>query len=480
MRLENYPFSGKDDYPRRFQYTWFSLFPSWLEYSPLKDVAYCLPCYLFSKKPSGRPGSNVFIVTGFKNWRKVNNGKNCAFLKHIGKDPCSPHNIAVSACQDLLNQNCHIRNVLEVQSSDQIMKNRLRLKTSIDTVRFLSLQACAFRGHDESIESRNQGNFLEMIKLIASHNDEVAKVVLENAPFNSKYTSPKIQKELLNILSRKVKNHICEEIGDSKFCIVVDEARDESKKEQMALVLKFVDKNGYDGACNMRGEWNGLQALFLTDCPYAYYVHCFAHRLQLALVAASREVIPIHQFFSKLTFIVNIVCSSSKRHDELQAAKLDEIAYLLEIDELEKGKGANQIGTLKRAGDTRWSSHFSSICSLINMYDATCLVLEKITVDGSTYSQHGDVDNAYKSLTSFEFILILYLMREIMGITDVLCQALQQQSQDIVNVMRLVCSTKGLIQNLRENGWDKDIATSFSSDSIIEDFKSLKERKRAL
>ena len=46
----------------------------------------------------------MFFI-GFKSWRKVNNGKNCAFLKHIGKDPCSPHNIAVSACQDLLNQN---------------------------------------------------------------------------------------------------------------------------------------------------------------------------------------------------------------------------------------------------------------------------------------------------------------------------------------------------------------------------------------
>ena len=41
-----------------------------------------------------------------------------------------------------------------------------------------------------------------------------------------------------------MKKHICEEIGDSKFCIVVDEARDESKNEQMALVLRFVDKTG--------------------------------------------------------------------------------------------------------------------------------------------------------------------------------------------------------------------------------------------
>jgi hypothetical protein len=41
-----------------------------------------------------------------------------------------------------------------------------------------------------------------------------------------------------------VKKSIREEIGDSKFCIVVDEAHDESKKEQMALVLRFVDKVG--------------------------------------------------------------------------------------------------------------------------------------------------------------------------------------------------------------------------------------------
>jgi len=104
------------------------------------------------------------------------------------------------------------------------------------------------------------------------------------------------------------------------------------------------------------------------------------------------------------------------------------------------------------------------------MYDATCLVLEKNIIDGSTYSQCGDADNAYKSLTSFEFILILHLMREIMGITNVLCQALQQQSHDIVNVMRLVCFTKGLIQNLRENGWDKLLknVTSFCEKHDIE------------
>ncbi|KAG2675774.1 hypothetical protein I3843_12G022500 [Carya illinoinensis] len=39
--------------------------------------------------------------------------------------------------------------------------------------------------------------------------------------------------------------------------------------------------------------------------------------------------------------------------------------------------------------------------------------------------------------TSFQFIFILHLMKEIMGITDVLCQVLQKKSQDILNVMNM-------------------------------------------
>ncbi|CAI8591215.1 unnamed protein product [Vicia faba] len=163
----------------------------------------------------------------------------------------------------------------------------------------------------------------------------------------------------------------------------------------------------------------------MKDCPYAYYVHCFAHQLQLALVTASIEVKPIHKFFEKLTLIVNVVCSSAKRHDELQVSQLDEIEYLLEIGELVTSKGENQIGTLKRAGDTRWGSHFSSISSLITMYEATYNVSRKFSKEGLSYVSHGDADSAYNYLKSFDFIFILHLMKEIMGITNMLCQDLR-------------------------------------------------------
>jgi hypothetical protein len=132
---------------------------------------------------------------------------------------------------------------------------------------------------------------------VSYFNEDVAKVVLENAPQNAKYTSHHVQKDILHVLTERVGDVIHKEIDDSKFCIIVDEVRDESMREQMAIVLRFVDKDsfiqerffdivqvkdtsaltlkdkisdilsqncfdiqsihrqGYDGASNMRGEW---------------------------------------------------------------------------------------------------------------------------------------------------------------------------------------------------------------------------------
>ncbi|EEF44653.1 hypothetical protein RCOM_1134950 [Ricinus communis] len=85
----------------------------------------------------------------------------------------------------------------------------------------------------------------------------------------------------------------------------------------------------------------------------------------------------------------------------------------------------------------------------------TSSVLEEITEDGSTNTQRGDVDVvAYKFMTLFEFVFILYLAKETMEVTNNFCQALQQKSQDIVNAMHLVTTRKTLTQKLREDGWD--------------------------
>ncbi|XP_057464030.1 uncharacterized protein LOC130753881 isoform X3 [Actinidia eriantha] len=107
----------------------------------------------------------------------------------------SPHNNAVQSVEGLRNVGRHIDKVINAQSAEEIQKNRLRLKATIESVRWLSLQACAFTGHDESPDSKNRGNLIEMIKLMGKLNVEINDVVLENAPKNAKYTSPTIQKK---------------------------------------------------------------------------------------------------------------------------------------------------------------------------------------------------------------------------------------------------------------------------------------------
>ena len=114
---------------------------------------------------------------------------------------------------------------------------------------------------------------------------------------------------------------------------------------QNCIDIQSICGQGYDGASNMRGKWKGLQALFFNECSCAYYVHCFAYRLQLVLVAASWEIIVVHEFFSNLNFIINVVSASCKRYRDQQDAQEENIAYLIAIDELETEKWANQIGT---------------------------------------------------------------------------------------------------------------------------------------
>ncbi|XP_074592442.1 uncharacterized protein LOC141848299 [Curcuma longa] len=438
-QIWEYPINQRDEV-RRAYLKLGPMQPQLDEYKPSGP-----PGHKRSSNLNKRSGFDVFTVQGYSDWKIVRNGKKCAFLTHVGSTPCSDHNNALRSCQDLLNQSGHVENIINVHTNEEREKNRLRLKVSVAAVRWLTFQGYAFRGHNESIQSRNRGNFLQLVKLLAEFNPKVEKVVMKNALGNSKYTSPDIQKEILSIYAVAVRKHIRDEIGDFKFSIIVDETCDVAKREQMTLVLRFVDgagvlqerffdvihvkntkamtlkdelcsvlrnhsldiKNlrgqGYDGSSNMKGELNGLQALFLRECPYTYYVHCYAHRLQLALVAASNDVVPVCQFFQKLLFIVNTVDSSAKRHDELRDSQVIELAHLLAIGELE----------------------------------TVSSVLQNIAADGSSGSIHADGDIAFGYLVSFEFVFILCLMKEVLGITDMLCQSLQTKTQDIVNVIHM-------------------------------------------
>ena len=137
----------------------------------------------------------------------------------------------------------------------------------------------------------------------------------------------------------------------------------------------------------MQGMWNGLQALILNDCSYAYYIHSFAHCLQLALVKSSKQVVPISEFFLKLLLVIKTVNASCKHNEQLKVVNTNEIARLINLEELETGSGLNQIGTLQRPVEACYSSHFISVSSLLRMFTSTCEVLLDI-IDDTSDGEH--------------------------------------------------------------------------------------------
>ena len=133
------------------------------------------------------------------------------------------------------------------------------------------------------------------------------------------------------------------------------------------LTLTQVRGQGYDGASNMKGEIKGLKTLIMRDSPSAYYIHCFAHQLQLVLVAVAKGNDACVWFFDHVTYLFNIVGVSCKRHDMIRDVRAQKVLEALEMGELESGRGLNQEMGLARPGDTRWGSHYRTIVHSISM-----------------------------------------------------------------------------------------------------------------
>ena len=92
--------------------------------------------------------------------------------------------------------------------------------------------------------------------------------------------------------------------------------------------------------------------------------------------------------------------------------------------------------------------------SLIEIFGSTLVVLKSINENGSSSSMRGEAKGSLNAAKSFKFAFVLHLVRETMGITNVLCKALQRESQDIVNALSLVATTKTLLLELQNSGWE--------------------------
>ncbi|XP_021722111.1 uncharacterized protein LOC110689651 [Chenopodium quinoa] len=126
-------------------------------------------------------------------------------------------------------------------------------------------------------------------------------VVLTNAPGNNQMIAPFIQKDLINSCANETTMLLIEDlnggigerflgivhVGDTTALTLKFEI--ETLLKENSLILSRVCGQGYDRASNMGGEINGLKNLTMNDTKKAYYVHCFAHQLQLTLVVVAKE-----------------------------------------------------------------------------------------------------------------------------------------------------------------------------------------------
>ncbi|KAH0642298.1 hypothetical protein KY290_033900 [Solanum tuberosum] len=412
-----FPKTKFGDKMRQFRPTWFKRRSQWLEYSIKADAAFCLCCYLFKNELESRENAgDSFTRDGFRCWNKALE----RFKKHVGKVN-SIHHKCFNRMQDLKNQRQSIQSSFDKQSEKARSDYRMRLNASIDVARFLLTSGFPFRGHDESEGSEYKGAFLELLKWYGDRSFDVGRVILGNAPQNDMMICPTIQKDIVEACAKETTKAIIEDLDGDYFGILVDESKDVSHKEQMALILRYVNKSGM-----VIERFLGL----------------------------SKKNSDVDKFFYVLTNILNTIGASFKRRDSLRQHQEDKLEELLKFGEVHTGQGLNQERGLQRPGDTRWGSHFKTLDNFLILFSSIVNVLKDMKRDCPYHLDRFTAENLLSKIHEFEFVFMLHLMFKVLLLTNELNKVLQKKDQDIVNAMGLLDLSKKRLQMMREDEWD--------------------------
>ena len=321
------------EYSRHFYISNYSKY-KWLTGCPKLKRLFCWPCILFGSvncvwTQEGYNNIVNLIQCARRHEKSKSHIKNCLSL-------CSFGNVRVDVQlekQKSLNISKH---------NDAVKKNRDILIRLIDTVCFLSKQDLWFRGHDESVDFLNRGNYVELLNYLKEYDHLLEQHFKESTVFRG--TSKSIQNDIIgavcNVIISKIK---CEVLRSEFVAILLDECTDLSNKSQLSTVVRYIDENGhtqerflgfvdvssdrsadalyrhvvsvvdeynlkdkliaqtYDGAAVMSGNANGLQAKVRQSYPQAYFVHCYSHNLNLVLQQSAAQMKDCSFFFKMLS-----------------------------------------------------------------------------------------------------------------------------------------------------------------------------------
>ena len=107
---------------------------------------------------------------------------------------------------------------------------------------FISMVLCgkqniAIRGHEE-----NKGNYLAILQYRAK-SDELLQKHLNDKTKKTRYLSPKIQNELLDMSAEQIRRDIVRDSNNAAcFAPIADETTDSSTKEQISLLDLLIDR----------------------------------------------------------------------------------------------------------------------------------------------------------------------------------------------------------------------------------------------
>ena len=508
---------------RKFSNGWLSFKPDWydikeaegwLEYSVQNDRMYCLACRLFTTELTEKNERN-WISTGVCNWKKgVEKIKN-----HF---KCKQHKNAVGAQIHYLSTNSHVdimldRNCKELLSKRQqeVANNRRYLARLVDVARTLAKCGLAFRGHNEKEDSPNRGNFVEVVTLL-SHWDDTLAEYMESGARNCTYLSNRAQNDLIAAMAKYVLGKIVEEAKlAQELTVMMDETTDVSGKEQVSVMIRFVDGEGnvqerllgfcvvdrpnaenlfqilkdtlakhdlsisnvigqcYDGASTMSGKYHGVQPLLKDEVPKAIYVHCYGHCLNLVLTDAVKRNKTARNFFGTLESLYCFLRLSNCRNA---------LFHKLQQEFKESEESQDRSLTIKKLCETRWACRYESVRALQANLPIVIQLLNLVIEDSSSLAKAvADARGLLHQIESFEFLLAMVVLKSLLEHTNVLSKYLQSIQLDLGAAVSTVNSTLCVLKQLRNDSSFKqyyDNASSLSSELLVEVPTILSSRRR--
>ncbi|XP_021979341.1 zinc finger MYM-type protein 1-like [Helianthus annuus] len=295
----------------------------WLAYSKKLDKLFCFCCKVFR---TGHPKGGL-DDEGYKDWRHAS-GR----LKE--------HEVGLEHFKNMnewfeLRQRLKCKETIDKVAYEQFKKEKDYWKQVIirivALVKFLAKYGLAFRGTNEKLYKKGNGNFLGLVEMLEEFDpimkEHVRRVLNEECHVH--FLGHNIQNELIQLLGDKVRTEIIKKVKQAKYySIILDCTPDTSHQEQMSIIVRYVNFNsssvtveesflgflvvddttglglfevtckelgslgldigdmrgqGYNNGANMRGKNKGVQTRFLEKNPRAFYSACGCHSLNLAL-----------------------------------------------------------------------------------------------------------------------------------------------------------------------------------------------------